>query len=422
MAEESSRDKRQQLSVKHWKDSKGHGTIVAGTGYGKTRVAMNIITKFVELKPLFRVIIIVPTTVLKDQWEKELDERQLQLNCQVVVINTAIENSYSCDLLVIDEIQRMAADTFRQVFNVVSYKLILGLTATFERLDGKHQILEQYCPVCDNVPLTECLLNGWVAPYKIYKILVDVDDIEEYKQYNKEFVQHFEFFSFDWSKVMSCIGKTGFIARAKLRDEMCPDGSDSERKAVFTQITYHATGFMRALQKRKAFINNHVKKIDIARKIIEARPFSKIITFSNNVKMAESIGMGGKVYTGKVSKKKGRTTIEEFNQCTTGILHSCQKCNEGVNIAGLSVGIVLGLDSSELKSTQRIGRVCRFEPGKQAEMFYIVINDTVECEWCKKALGNQQYITIDEQGLEDVLAYKEPQLYKKKIKDFQFRF
>lgn len=344
------------------------------------------------------------------------------MNCQVIVVNTAIKNAYSCDLLVIDEIQRIAADTFRQVFDVIQYKLILGLTATFERLDGKHKILEQYCPICDEVPLTECLLNGWVAPYKVYQVLIDVNDIEEYQQYNKEFVEHFGFFSFDWNKVMSCLGPKGFIGRAKLRDEMCPNGTEEQRKQMFQQITFHATAFSRALQKRKAFVNNHPEKIRLAQKIIEARPFSKIITFSNNVKMAESIGMGGKVYTGKTSKKKGRTTIEEFNQCTTGVLHSCQKCNEGVNVKGLSVGIVLGLDSSELKSTQRIGRVCRFESGKEAEMFYLVINNTIECEWARRSLNKQQYINIDEKGLEDVLEGKEPQPYMKKVKQFQFRF
>lgn len=203
---------------------------------------------------------------------------------------------------------------------------------------------------------------------------------------------------------------------------MCPHGTESERKAIFTNITYHANGFAKTMQKRKSFINNHPKKVEIAQKIISAYPFSKIITFSNNVKMAESIGMGGEVYTGRVSKKRGKNIIEDFNNNSSGVLHSCKKCDEGVNIRGLSIGIVLGMDSSELRSTQRIGRVCRFEPNKEAIMFYIVINNTVECEWCRKTLANQQYTVIDEKGLDDVLVGKEPKPYQKAIKNFQFRF
>ena len=86
--------------------------------------------------------------------------------------------------------------------------------------------------------------------------------------------------------------------------------------------------YVQKVQKRKAFINNHLKKIELTRKIIEARPNAKIITFSNNVKMAESIGIG-MVYTGKDSKKKSRMTLEEFSLQPTGVINSCAKLNEG---------------------------------------------------------------------------------------------
>lgn len=47
----------------------------------------------------------------------------------------------------------MAADMFSKVFDCVSYKNILGLTATFERLDGKETLLSKYAPVCDTIPI-----------------------------------------------------------------------------------------------------------------------------------------------------------------------------------------------------------------------------------------------------------------------------
>jgi superfamily II DNA or RNA helicase len=178
---------------------------------------------------------------------------------------------------------------------------------------------------------------------------------------------------------------------------------------------------MRAIQKRKAFINNHPKKIELARHIIEMRPNAKIITFSNNVKMAESIGFG-KVYTGKDSKKKGRITLEEFNQETSGVINSCSKLNEGANLRGLSVAIILGLDSSETKSIQRRGRAIRKEEDKVAEIFNIVIDETIETKWFTNSHKTSTFLTIDEQGLNDVLLGREPKPYVKKIKDFTFRY
>lgn len=417
-----SRDERQEECRRKWILNKCRGTIVASTGFGKTRVGLNCIKTILSKYPSMEVIIVVPTTALREQWYDIIDCNELGLNCEVLVINTAIKNNYKCDILVIDEIHRVAADTLRHVFETVGYRYILGLTATFERLDGKHELLRKYCPVIDEITLLEAQFQGWISNYKEYQVMLDVDDIDEYKRMNREFTEHFEFFNFDWDKVMNCLGKDGFRYRAALRDEMCPNGTEDQRKSVFRQITYHATAFMRTIQARKAFINNHPKKLEIARKIIAARPNSKIITFSNNIKMAESIGMGGKVFSGRDSKKKGRMTIEEFSRERSGILHTVKKADEGLDVPGLSVAIILGLDSSKIRKTQRIGRVARKEGDKEAEIFTLVIDQTVECDWFRRSNNSTNVITIDEKGLDDVLAGKEPKPYTKKIKDFTFRY
>lgn len=416
------RDERQEECRVKWIKNKCKGTIVASTGFGKTRVGLNCIKSFTNKYSETKIIIIVPTTALKEQWCSIIDQNGLQFNCTVVVINTAIKNNYECDVLVIDEAHRVPADTFAEVFKTIKYKFILGLTATFERLDGKHELLNKYCPVIDEISLAEAQFQGWISDYKEYQVILEVDDIETYKEFNRQFQADFEFFGYDFNLAMSLLGPKGFINRAKLRDERCPNGSDEDRKKMFTAITYHATSFMRAIQSRKAFINNHPKKIEIARRIIEARPDAKIITFSNNIKMAESIGMGGKVFSGKDSKKKGRMTIEEFSQEKSGLLNTIRKADEGLDVPGLSVAIILGLDSSKTRKTQRIGRVARKEGNKQAEIFTLVIADTVECEWFKKSNSSSNIITIDEEGLNDVLAGREPKPYTRKIKDFTFRY
>ena len=89
---------------------------------------------------------------------------------------------------------------------------------------------------------------------------------------------------------------------------------------------------------------------------------------------------------------------------------------------GLSVGIVLGIDSSKIKATQKLGRVIRKEGNKQAEMFNIIINGTIETQWFANSHKNRSYITIDEEGLYDVLAGKESKPYNKPIGGFTFRY
>lgn len=415
------RDERQKEACVKWIKNKCKGTFEFATGFGKTWTALRAVKAIVAKNPQIRVMVVVPTDNLREQWIGHIDNNKLSFNADVQIVNTVIKHNWKTDILIIDEAHRYASETFKEIFNKVEYKYILGLTATFERLDGKHEIIAKYCPVIDKVSTEEALLNGWLSNYKEYQVLVDVEDIDEYKTYNKEFTEHFEFFNWDFNLAMSCIGPKGFINRANLRDEICREDPRKDRKQVFQMITYHATAFMRAIQKRKAFVNNHPKKIELARRIIEMRPNAKIITFSNNVKMAESIGYG-QVYTGKDSKKKGRITLEEFNLCDSGVINSCAKLNEGADIRGLSVAIILGLDSSETKSIQRRGRTIRKEGDKVAEIFNIVINDTIETKWFANSHKTSSFMTISEEGLNDVLLGREPKPYVKRVKDFTFRY
>ena len=414
------RDERQEQCRKNWILNKCKGTLVCPTGFGKTRTAINCLNSVIKKYPSFRILVIVPSEALKNQWQSILITNMLSFNSQVCIINTAIKHDWNVDILVLDEAHRYCSEEYSTIFTKVKYKMILGLTATLERLDGKHSILEKYSPVVDKVSLTEALTNGWVSTYKEYQVIINVDDIDTYLKWDNEFTRHFEFFNFNFKLLMALVGPQGFKRRIEYRDLICQD--ESQKSEVLKAITIHATAAMRALQNRKKFINNHPKKIEIAKKIIAARPNSKIITFSNNVKMAESIGMGGEVYTGKMSKKKGRTTIEEFNQKQIGILHSVRKADEGMNIVGLSVGIVLGTDSGKIKAKQRLGRIIRQEEGKQAEMFYLIIDNTVESKWFLESHKDQEYITIDEEGLYDVLAGKDPKPYNKPIGGFTFRY
>ena len=417
------RTERQKEAVRKWIRAKGKASIIAMTGFGKSRMALMAIEAIRKKYPYIRILIVVPTEPLKRQWQEHIDNNNLQFNAEVQIINTVIKHNYTCDFLILDEEHRYPADTFSKVFDCVKYKLILGLTATFERLDGKHVIMNKYCPAVDNITVAECLANGWVSQYKEYQVLIEVDNINEYKELNKRWLESFEFFNFDFNLAKSTCGPEGWKVKLALRDEMYKGDDENKRKQVLQNINFHSINFMRTMQQRKAFINNHPKKIEIAKKIIEARSDKKIITFSNNVKMAEAIDNGEFVYTGKTSKAKGRVMMEDFISGKINRIHSCHKLNEGIDVPDISVGIVLGTDSSEIKAKQRLGRTTRVYENKNVEFFYIVIKDTIEEKWVSNNhKSNKNYITIDEQGLEKVLKGDSPEEIKQKPRELMFRF
>ena len=415
------RDERQEESLRAWLKNKGRGCVEGCTGYGKTRIGLNAIETVRKRYPELSVIVVVPTDVLRNQWLEQLDERGLGWNCKVEIINTASKTIDQCDLLILDEVHKFAADQFSHVFKTVKYKHVLGLTATIERLDGKHELIKKYCPVVDTVTIEVAKANGWVSEFTEYQVIVSAEDIDIYRDYNKEFVQHFEFFNFDFGLAMSMVGPKGLTNRLRYRDEICTSNSKEDKSTALKLITYHSMGFMHAMQNRKKFIHNHPQKIEVAREIIKHRADKKIITFSANTKMAEAIGVGY-VYTGKEGKKKNRITIDEFKQLDKGVINSCKLAIEGFDCPGLSVGIVMGVDSSATKAIQSTGRVVRKEGSKYAEMFTLVMENTVEQEWFKKSHPKGDYVTIDVENLLKMLQGEEWSPYKKKIQNYTYRF
>ena len=413
------RDERQAQAIQAWKQAKGRATIVAATGVGKTFMAIKIIAGLKKSKSDLHTIVLVTTTTLKEQWESELDFNGLGFNTEVYVMMGASKKHYDCDLLVIDECHRVNSEVLSANLVNTEYKFILGLTATFERLDGRHEILAKYAPVCDTITMEDALFNGWVAKYKDYVVVINVDDIDTYQTYNTEFNKAFEFFDWNFSKVMSCTGKEGFKHRWEYAKELAPNNYDRQ-KEMFKSITYYTASFMRNMQARKKFVQNHPKKLEIAEEIIKHRSDKKIVTFSANVKMAESI-KEGYVYTGKEGKKKNRMTLEEFSSIPYGVLNSCKMAIEGLNVPDLSVGIQLGIDSSKTKAIQSLGRICRLSKGKLGvEFFTLVINNTVETKWMQNAKSDSSIEIIDVPNLMKVLNGEPYELYNRKLNNYTF--
>ena len=416
-----SRDERQLQAIKAWKEAKGHATIVAATGVGKTRIAIKIIAKLKQTKPELHTIVLVPTITLKEQWEHELDEWGLGYNTEVFVMMGASKGCYECDFLVIDECHRVSSEVLSVNLVNTKYKYILGLTATFERLDGRHEILAKYAPVCDTITMEDALFNGWVTKYKDYVVIIDVPDLSTYQEYNSEFNKAFEFFNWDFCKAMSMAGKNGFKHRWEYAKELAPNNYEHQ-KEMLKSITYYTISFMRSMQNRKKFVQNHPKKLEIAEEIIKWRKNKKIVTFSANVKMAESF-KEGYVYTGKEGKKKNRITIEEFSKIPAGCLHSCKMGIEGMNVPDLAVGIQLGIDSSKTKAIQSLGRIVRLAKGKLGvEFFTLVINNTIETKWMQNAKTDANIEIIDVPNLMKILKGEPYELYNKKLNNYTFRF
>lgn len=385
------RNERQDLGIKKWVNAKCRGTLVWATGVGKTRAGIKAIKLFMTKNKDKKILIIVPTEHLKVQWLQELAKFGIFYDVIVEIINSAIKVQEKIDFIILDECHRYAADMFYEIFKAKDPSTVLGLSATFNRLDGKHELLAKFCPVCDLITIKEAIENQWLSPYKEYKVLIEVNDIADYKFHNREFLDSFAVFGYDFDTAMKCL--TNIIYRRTFAKSM--KMTTGEIDAV--TFTWH-----RALRARKTFVMEHPKKIEITKKILAARRGKKAITFSATIKQAEKIGEGYLVHSGK-TKKKNRLTMAEFSNLSSGVINTAKSMDEGVDIKGLNLAIILCNTSSGNQKTQRIGRVVRYEEGKEAEIFTLVIAGTNEENWYNNSTAGKNYIEITESELDDIL-------------------
>lgn len=406
------RTERQQLGVRKWQAAGCRATLQWSTGVGKTRAALMAIKGFLSTNTNKNIVVVVPTEYLKIQWIQELSQYFLLSYVKVEIINSAIKSDEKIDFLILDECHRIPSDTFYEVFNKRNPESVLGLSATFNRLDGRHRLLDEFCPVCDVITVQEAIKNKWLSPYKEYKVLIEPGDIDIYREANREFIDAFSVFNFDFQLAMNCM--TNIVQRRVYGKKLGMSVSDMDA-VTFT--------WGRALRARKDYVMNHPKKIELARKIIEARPFNKIITFSSTIKQAEKIGYGYVVHSGK-TKKKNRMTMEEFSLLPIGVINTAKSLDEGADIKGLNTAIILSNTSSATQKTQRIGRIIRYEEGKEAEIFTLVIKGTNEEGWYTTSTAGKNYIEITEEELDDILLGKESENIEQEGKEVgqMFRF
>jgi len=315
----------------------------------------------------------VPTIVLKEQWEQELQSFGVGEFTKVVVNNTAAmyPEGYSCDLLICDEVHTVPTET-RDVILDIPHQYFLGLSATIKRQDGRHEeILERY-PVFDVVTFEECSTNGWISPYKIYNVGVEMpeDLMADYQKANRQF-RHV-------AAQMSLYGPDTMRTA-----QMWSSTGTPEQKAMGAR--YYAN-----MNKRKLLCINNPNKVEIVEKIVSLCPDRYGIVFSQSVEFADSItnaiGDSAVTFHSKMSKKAQKEILDNFKdlESNTRIISSVQALDAGFDFVDLSLAIVAAGYSSQLTNTQRIGRTVRAKEGKDAIIINLYSLGTQEETWLEK--------------------------------------
>jgi superfamily II DNA or RNA helicase len=384
-----SRTERQIKVLRNWRQNNFCGIFQAATGFGKTYTAIMAIKGMVPRAGIKSCLIVVPTLELKSQWEVELKKNKISF-AEVIVINSAIKHFHKVDMLVLDEVHRYAAESFRNIFNKVNTKFILGLTATLEREDGFHEVILEYLPVFDQITVDEALENEWIAPYVVYNIPIELSSADqiEYNKANNAF-KHFA-------------AKLGHGGQAFKNATSYLKSSD---KALQGQ----AGAYYNSMRKRKNICQNNSNKVIATKKIIDCLSDRNGLIFSATTEFAEelqnTLGDICMTFHSKIKRKEQELIVKKFKDKRTKVrfLSSVQALNEGFNVPDCSLAIIAGSTSTKRTFIQQLGRVVRKTPDKEAIIINLYTPGSQEEVWMKKRLEgiNRDRVIICE--LEDFL-------------------
>ena len=380
MKSNKTKDEQQRKALNAWWNQNGIGSIIAGTGFGKSRCGVLAVRHILGSGD--KALVLVPTVQLQDQFKQEF----IKWGCEDILPRVEILCYQSAhklegqhyDIVVCDEVHLGLSPVYREFFNKNTYDKLLCMTATLPEEDEYRILLRVLAPTAYTITLDRCVELGLVAPYDIYCIPVEMTEEEraEYKKANNLFVQMKYklggFDAFDEANAILKRGKPGDKGAAKM--------------------------FFKAIRDRKKVVQHAENKLEAAKEIADYHIEEKILTFGGSNKFTDLMAdrLGATSYHSGKTQAQRRKILEAFNKSSTSILCSTKALNQGFDVPDVGVGIIAGLESKTLSMVQRVGRLIRFKEGKRGRIYILYVPNSQEEKWLDSATKTLNNVTRGE--------------------------
>jgi len=373
------RDTEQRKALNSWAKQGFVGSVIAGTGFGKSRVgilAVDYILKQKSRSNKKSALVLVPTVQLQDQFRGEFAKWGLG-HCLDHVDILCYQSAYKLqgqhyDIVVCDEIHLGLSNEYRKFFKNNIYDSLLCMTATLPEEDEYRDILNKIAPTAYSITLDECVNLGVVSPYNISCVPVTLtpDEKAAYKKANNSFVQ--------WKYQL---GQFNAFESAQMIMGNKNATPGDKQKAVM---------FYRAIRMRKQIVDFAENKINKFKSLYKKNKGKRILVFSGandfTDKLCDSVKPNAMAYHSKKTKKQKELALDSFRDGSINVLCSTKALNQGFDVPDANMGIICGITSKSLSMIQRVGRLIRFKEGKIGEIIILYVADSQEEKWLKSAV------------------------------------
>ena len=372
-----------------WK-SNNNGIVEAVTGSGKTIFAISIIKEFVNDKK--KVLVVVPTEALLNQWYKELDKyfdkniglyygRKKKIeDITVAIINSASKKDFGShfDLLVADECHHTGARTFSKLLTQNKFGATLGISATPERLDsgfkdymvpklGRKIFTYSYIDALADKVI--CKFDFEMIPIRLEeKVVNQIDKMVKSLKKISSVLYHILKKNITMQEVLYHKRRLENLGNKAL--------SYSKNKYLYKKLCEY-TELSRNIGLT---ISRSEQRIYLFKELLEKPEFKdrKIIVFhllkneANKLfHIANKKGRETSIYHSDFSKSDNAKALDSFKQSTNGVLICVSSLDEGVDVPDADCAIILSNGANPRRIIQRVGRVLRVKEGKTAKIVLV---------------------------------------------------
>ncbi|MFP3985294.1 MAG: DEAD/DEAH box helicase family protein [Candidatus Bathyarchaeia archaeon] len=360
----------QKAALDAWFDAGRRGVIVLPTGAGKTFIALKAVEKL-----NVATLVVVPTLDLLDQWRQHLAD---QFNVEVGLYGggeyslkpltvATYDSAYiraeelgdKFMFIIFDEVHHLPAPSYSQIGEMYIAPYRMGLTATYQRDDDLHLELPRLVGGCVYQLEVDALAGKHLSPYTYEKVLVDLTP-EEQKVYEQQY------------KVFKDYLKR---KRVTLRSPR-----DFQKFIMMTGRDPAAREALLARNNALKTVLNSEAKIKALGEFLDTCRDEKILIFTRYNQLVYRVSRRFLIpaITHHTPREERKEVLEKFKAGDYKAIVTSQVLDEGVDVPDANTGLILSGTGSSREYIQRLGRILRKRPYKQAKLIEIVARETVE--------------------------------------------
>ena len=364
----------QRAALDDWVGADRRGVLELPTGSGKTVIAIGAI-EALETPTL----VVVPTVDLLGQWREELEtefDRPVgQLGGGTQELGDLTVSTYDSaylradelgdrfGLVVFDEVHHLGGEGYRDIARLLAAPARMGLTATFERPDGAHEVVADLVgPLVRSVAVDQ-LAGDHLADYDIKRIEVGLtpEERETYERHQETF--------------------TDYLASSGIQ---LHSGSDYQELVKRSGNDPRAREALLAKQRAREVMMNAQRKVDELATILDRHREDRVIVFTAHTDLVYRLSERFLVtaITHETGASERREILDRFREGTYSRVVTANVLDEGVDVPAANVAVLLSGSGSQREFTQRLGRILRPKedasgPGR-ALLYEVVSEETAE--------------------------------------------